>query len=239
MGGRPDRLQRRALRPPGCDSSAAAKATTEPWSNFGTEGGVSPAGFHKETDLVTLEDKRFAVLVEDLYEDLELWYPVYRLREAGARVTIVGPQSGTTYKSKHGYPATADKAADQVTADDFDALVIPGGYAPDRMRRHGAMVDLTRQMAQAGKLVAAICHGGWMLCSADVVNDKQVTSFFAIRDDLVHAGAHWVDQEAVQDGWLITSRTPDDLPAFLRTIIAACTANEEAEVAAERSRHAG
>jgi protease I len=168
-----------------------------------------------------LENKTVAVLVEDLYEDMELWYPVYRLREEGASVVLVGPEADRTYTSKHGYPATSDRAAGDVSPDELDALIVPGGYSPDRMRRHGTMVKLVAEVAAQGKAVAAICHGGWMLCSADVVRDRRVTSFFAIKDDLVHAGARWADEEVVRDGNLITSRTPDDLPAFLRAIIAA------------------
>ncbi len=169
---------------------------------------------------MSLEGKTAAVLVEDVYEDLELWYPVHRLREAGADVVLVGPESGKTYTSKHGYPARADRAASDVSAGDYDAVIIPGGYAPDRMRRHPAMVKLVADAVRDGRTVAAICHGGWMLCSADALRGRRVTSFFAIRDDLVHAGAEWLDEAVVCDGNLITSRTPDDLPAFLRSIVA-------------------
>lgn len=165
-----------------------------------------------------LKDKHFAVLVEDQYEDQELWYPVRRLQEAGANVVVVGPEAGKTYQSKHGYPATADRAAHEVSADDFDGVVIPGGYAPDRMRRHKAMVKLVADAFAADKLVAAICHGGWMLASAGVLEGRRATSFSAIKDDMVNAGAQWVDEEVVCDGNLITSRQPDDLPAFLRAI---------------------
>jgi len=168
-----------------------------------------------------LEGKRIAVLVEDLYEDLELWYPVLRLREAGAEVVVVGPEAGKTYESKHGYPARADIAAADASGGDFDALVIPGGYAPDRMRRHEAMVRLVREAHDAGRPVAAICHAGWMLVSAGVLRGRTVTGFFAIRDDLVNAGASYVDREVVRDGNLITSRTPEDLPAFCREIVGA------------------
>ena len=150
----------------------------------------------------------------------ELWYPVYRLREEGASVALVGPEAGKTYASKHGYPVKTDRAAKDVSADEFDAVVIPGGYAPDRMRRDPAMVQLVADAVKAGKTVAAICHGGWMLCSAGVLEGRRVTSFFAIKDDLTNAGAQWVDEEVVRDGNLITSRQPDDLPAFLRSIIA-------------------
>jgi protease I len=167
-----------------------------------------------------LEGKQIAVLVEQQYEDLELWYPVLRFREAGARVRIVGPKT-ESYPSKHGYPAKADLAMEQARAGEFDALIVPGGYAPDHMRRHRAMVELVREAAQAGKVVAAICHGGWMLCSAGVLKGKKATGFYAIRDDLVHAGAEYLDQEVVRDGNLITSRVPSDLPAFCRTILEA------------------
>jgi protease I len=168
-----------------------------------------------------LEGVRVAVLVEDLYENLELWYPVLRLREEGAQVFIVGPKAGETYKSKEGYPAKADKSAEEISADEIDAVIIPGGYAPDRMRRHEAMVKLVREAAQKGKIVAAICHGGWMLAEADVVRGRTVTSFFAIKTDLINAGANWVDKEVVRDGNIVTSRVPSDLPAFMRTIIEA------------------
>jgi len=168
-----------------------------------------------------LEGVRVAVLVEDLYGNLELWYPVLRLREEGAQVFIVGPKAGETYKSKEGYPAKADKSAEEISADEIDAVIVPGGYAPDRMRRHEAMVKLVREAAQKGKIVAAICHGGWMLAEADVVRGRTVTSFFAIKTDLINAGANWVDKEVVRDGNIITSRVPSDLPAFMRTIIEA------------------
>lgn len=163
--------------------------------------------------------KRFAVLVENEYEDQELWYPVVRLREAGAEVTLVGPKAGTVYHSKHGYPAKADRSADEVKAADFDGVIIPGGYAPDKMRRHEAMVKLVKDAMAADKLVAAICHAGWMLCSADAVKGRRVTSFSSIKDDLVHAGAHWVDEPVVCDRNLITSRQPGDLPHFMEAIL--------------------
>ncbi|MGO9601420.1 MAG: type 1 glutamine amidotransferase domain-containing protein [Isosphaeraceae bacterium] len=168
-----------------------------------------------------LRGKRVAVLVEKFYEDLELWYPVLRLREAGATVQIVGPKAGETYESKHGYPALSDIAASEVNAADLDALIIPGGYSPDHMRRHPAMVDLVTKAAQMGKVLAAICHGPWMLCSARCLKGRKVTSFFAIRDDVENAGGIWQDAACVRDGNLVTSRTPDDLPDFLQGIFAA------------------
>jgi protease I len=167
-----------------------------------------------------MKGKRVAVLVEDFYEDLELWYPVYRFREAGAEVTIVGP-SARTYRSKHGYEATADKGTDQVDAAYFDAVIIPGGYAPDKMRLCRPLVELVREAYLQGKVVAAICHGGWMLASANILRGKMVTGYAAIRDDLVNAGAFYEDVEVMRDGNLVTSRKPSDLPAFLRAIFQA------------------
>jgi protease I len=166
-----------------------------------------------------LQSKRVAILAEDFYEDLELWYPLLRLKEAGAEVVVVGPGGATEHRGKYGYPVAVDKAISEVEAEQFDALVIPGGYAPDHMRRHEGMVALVREMARRGKIVAAICHGPWMLASAEVVAGKNVTCFFAIKDDLVHAGAAYRDAEVVVDGNLITSRKPADLPAFLGAII--------------------
>ena len=168
-----------------------------------------------------LQGTRVAILAENLYEDQELWYPYYRLREAGADVFVVGTGTSDTYTSKHGYPVKVDAEADTVDAGQFDLIVIPGGYAPDHMRRSPAMVNLVRQANEQGKLIAAICHAGWMLCSANVVRGRTVTGFKSIKDDLVNAGAHYVDEEVVRDGNVITSRFPDDLPAFLREIIAA------------------
>ncbi len=167
-----------------------------------------------------LAEKRIAVLAEQLYEDLELWYPVLRFREEGAVVEIVGA-GRDSYPSKHGYPVHPTASIDRVKAADFDAVIIPGGYAPDHMRRHPAMVSLVREAFEQGKIVAAICHGGWLLASANILRGRKVTGFFAIRDDLVNAGAEYQDQEVVRDGNLITSRVPNDLPAFCRTILAA------------------
>lgn len=170
-----------------------------------------------------LAGKRIAILAENNYQELELWYPLLRLREEGAEVRVIGTGSAETYTSKHGYPVTVDASADQVSADDFDAVVIPGGYAPDLMRRYDSVNQLVRDAFDQGKVVAAICHAGWVLVSAGVLKGRKATSFFAIKDDMVNAGAEWVDEEVVRDGNLITSRMPSDLPAFCRTIIAALT----------------
>ena len=168
-----------------------------------------------------LSGKRVAIFAEDLYEDLELWYPLLRLKGEGAEVVVVGPGSAKEHHGKYGYPVAVDQAISEVNVEGFDAVVVPGGYAPDRMRRHAGMVAFIREMARRGKVVAAICHGPWMLASAEVVAGKNVTCFFAIKDDLVHAGATYTDAEVVVDGNLITSRKPADLPAFLDAIISA------------------
>lgn len=166
-----------------------------------------------------IKGKKVGILVEELYQELEVWYPLLRLKEAGGEVHVIGPEK-KAYKSKLGYPAEADRKASEVKAADYDAIVIPGGYAPDIMRRHREMVDIVKEALDAKKVVASICHGGWMLCSSGGIEDRKVTGFFAIADDLKNAGAEYVDEEVVVDGGnLVTSRTPDDLPAFCRAII--------------------
>ncbi|MFQ5520474.1 MAG: type 1 glutamine amidotransferase domain-containing protein [Candidatus Methylomirabilia bacterium] len=170
---------------------------------------------------MSLEGKRVAILAENLYQEMELWVPYYRLKEEGAEVTVVGSGGARSYASKHGYPVSVDAQAENVSAMEFDAVVVPGGYAPDLMRRSEAMVRLVRDAFQHGKLVAAICHAGWMLVSAGILKGKTATSFFSIKDDMVNAGAAWVDREVVVDGALVTSRKPDDLPAFCREIVGA------------------
>ena len=168
-----------------------------------------------------LEGKRAIVLVENQYQELEVWYPYYRLKEEGAEVLLVGSGSSRTYESKTGYPAVVDLSADEVDIAGIDAVIIPGGYAPDFMRRHPAMVKLVREAHEGGKVVAAICHAGWMLASAGILKGMKATCFFAIKDDVINAGASYVDAEVVRDGRLITARKPDDLPAFCREIIKA------------------
>jgi protease I len=179
-----------------------------------------------------LQGKRAAVLVEQQYQEMEVWYPIYRLREAGCKVTVVGPEVGQTYPSKLGYPAKSDKAAKDVTANDFDLIVVPGGFAPDFIRRTEAMIRLVSDMAEKGKIVAAICHGPWVLCSTQALKGRKATCFFAIKDDVSNAGAHYVDAEVVRDGNVITSRKPDDLPAFMQTIIQAVKEAKPAMAAA-------
>jgi len=166
-----------------------------------------------------LKGKKVIILVENLYQDLEFWVPYYRLKEEGAEVTVVGSGSARTYTSKYGYPVEVDQEAKEIDVSQYDGVLIPGGYAPDLMRRYPEMVRIVREAYEKGKVVAAICHAGWMLASAGILKGKRVTGFFAIKDDLVHAGATYIDAEVVKDGKLITSRKPDDLPFFCREII--------------------
>jgi protease I len=169
---------------------------------------------------VPLRDKTILFFAGPLYEDLELWYPKIRLEEEGAR-TVVAGTGEKTYQGKRGYPITVDTSVDQISAEDFDGLVIPGGYAPDIMRRSSKLLQLTREIYQAGKPVAFICHAGWVPISAGIVKGKRGTSVGAIKDDLVNAGLIWEDSPVVVDGNLISSRTPADLPAFCKALIAA------------------
>ncbi len=161
-----------------------------------------------------------ALLVAEQYQDQEVWYPYYRLQEAGRRVVVIGPKR-QTYPSKFGYPITAELAIADARASDYDGVIIPGGFAPDFMRREPLMAQFVREAHAQGKLIAAICHGPWLLCSAGIVRGKTVTCFVAIKDDVVNAGATYVDREVVRDGQLITSRKPEDLPAFMTTFLSA------------------
>jgi protease I len=160
-----------------------------------------------------------------LYEDLELWYPKIRLEEEGAR-TVVAGLGERTYQGKRGYPITVDASVDDVAARDFDGLVIPGGYAPDILRRSPRVLQLVREIFEAGKPVAFICHAGWVPISAGILRGKRGTSVGAIKDDLVNAGLLWEDSPVVVDGNLISSRTPADLPAFSKALIAALRARK-------------
>ncbi len=169
-----------------------------------------------------LEGKTIGIFAEDLYEELELWYPYYRLKEAGAKIVLIGTGLKEIYTGKHGgLPVKVDTDANKVSSEDFDGIVVPGGYAPDRLRRYPAVLKLVREVYEQGKPVAAICHGAWVLISANIMKGHKATSFFAIRDDIENAGATYFDQEVVRDRNIITSRTPDDLPAFCREIIKA------------------
>jgi deglycase len=164
--------------------------------------------------------KTVAILVEDLYQELEVWYPAYRLREEGIKTVFVGTGK-PEYKSKLGYPVVAEANAKDVSASQFDAIVIPGGYAPDILRRHEAVNRLVADVFKSGKVVSSICHGLWVCVSAGILKGRTVTCFFAVKDDVINAGAKYVDLEVVVDGNLITSRKPDDLPAFMRETLKA------------------
>ena len=168
-----------------------------------------------------LTGRRVYLFLEDMYQEHEFWYPFFRLREEDAQVVVVAPEKGREYKSKFGVPANSDASARTVGAQDCAGIVIPGGYSPDLMRRDPSMVQLVAEAFNRGKIVAAICHAPWVLASADILGGRRCTSFSSIRDDLIHAGADWIDEEVVVDGNLITARRPDDLPAFMRAVIGA------------------
>jgi len=163
--------------------------------------------------------KKVAVLVEDAYQVLEVWYPYFRLREEGVETVLVGSGTKREYKSKEGYPAREELSIKKAKADDFSGVVIPGGYAPDILRRYQEVNKFVRDLYRKKRVVAAICHGGWVLVSAGILKGRRVTGFFAIKDDLLNAGAVFMDKEVVVDGNLITARNPYDLPAFCREMI--------------------
>jgi protease I len=175
-----------------------------------------------------LDGKRIAILVEQDFEDSELIEPMKAMKEAGARVVIVGTELEKNYQGKRRTKTIrAEMAADKVKAEDFDAIIIPGGYAPDRMRLHQSMIDLVRKAYAAGKVIAAICHGPQLLISAEIVRGRRMTSWPSIAADLRNAGADWVDEPVVQDGNIITSRKPADLPMFDKAIIDAVAVDSQ------------
>ena len=163
--------------------------------------------------------KRVAIVVDEMYQVLEIWYPYYRFREAGLEVNLVAAEAEKEYHSKEGYPCLSEVSAKEANAGDYDCMVVPGGFAPDFMRRSADVIKFANDMVNAGKVIAAICHGGWLLCSTTVYRGKKATCFMAIKDDIKNAGAEYVDAECVVDGNLITSRKPDDLPAFCTAIL--------------------
>lgn len=170
-----------------------------------------------------LKGKRIAILVDNVYQEMEVWYPLFRFQEAGAEVVTVGAIAGHTYTSKLGYPCKAEKSYDEVKAADFDGIVVPGGYAPDHIRRHPKAIEFVRDFDRAGKMVAAICHGPWVLCSTGTLKGRRVTCFFAIKDDVINAGGLYEDAEVMVDRGLVTARKPEDLPAFCRSCIEVLT----------------
>src|SRR5450755_954410 len=166
-----------------------------------------------------LTGKKIAIFVDTLYQEMEVWYPLFRLQEAVATVVTVGAKAGETYGSKLGYPVKCQLSYEEARPQDFDGVVVPGGYAPDHIRRHAKANQFVQQMNAQGKLVASICHGPWVLCSAGILEGRRATCFFAIKDDVVNAGAVYEDAEVVVDRNLVTSRKPEDLPAFCRAAI--------------------
>lgn len=161
-----------------------------------------------------LKGKRVLSLVDEEFEDLELWYPIYRVREEGAEVVLAGADKGKTYVGKYGVPAKSDAAFDEVDAADYDGLLIPGGWAPDKLRRYPKVLRFVREMDEAGKPIGQICHAGWVLISAKILQGRRVTSTPGIKDDMENAGAIWLDEAVVTDGNLISARRPPDLPPY-------------------------
>ena len=166
-----------------------------------------------------LTGKKILIIVGEIYEDLELWYPKLRMQEGGARVTVAGPERGVKYNGKNGYPCVSDAALSEMRSDDFDGLIVPGGFMPDSLRRDSHVLELVRGFAESGKLVAAICHGGWIPISAKVYKGVRVTGSPGIKDDLINAGALWEDAPVVVDRHFVSSRKPDDLPDFCKGIL--------------------
>ena len=165
--------------------------------------------------------KKTVIMIDEMYQVLEVWYPYYRLLEAGVDVDFVATEAKKEYHSKEGYPCVSTISAKEAKVDDYDCMIVPGGFAPDFMRRNADVIKFANDMVEADKIIAAICHGGWLLCSTNIYKAKKSTCFMAIKDDIINAGADYVDAECVVDGNLITSRKPDDLPSFCCAILEA------------------
>lgn len=163
--------------------------------------------------------KHILAIIDDVYEDLELWYPKIRLEEEGFNVVVAAPEAEKLYKGKHGYPCVSDAAIADVASDDYDALLVPGGFAPDKLRRDPKVLALVREFDQAGKPIAHICHAGWILISAGVLKGKKTTSTVGIKDDINNAGGEWTDKPVVIHGNQIASRTPKDLAPFSKALV--------------------
>lgn len=165
------------------------------------------------------KSKKILIFVHDIYEDLELQYPKYRLIEAGFEVVVAGPESNVVYKGKHGYPCTPNVAIRELQVNDFDGVVIPGGFAPDKLRMDPKVLEITKGLFDQGKMIAFICHAGWVPISAKILKGIRCTSYRGIKDDMVNAGANWVDEAVVVDRNVISSRRPDDLPVFCQAML--------------------
>jgi len=176
-----------------------------------------------------LDGKRILCFVGNVYEDLEVWYPKLRLEEAGAHVTLAGPEEGVTYQGKHGYPCKSDAAIRDMEENDFHGVICPGGFMPDQLRRDPHVLKLINQFHSHGKLIAAVCHGGWIPISAKVYGGVRVTGSPGIKDDLENAGAYFEDFAVVVDRHFVSSRKPGDLPHFCRAIIHFLVADSNAE----------
>ncbi|OLN21180.1 protease [Domibacillus antri] len=163
-----------------------------------------------------LADKKVIALVEDEFEDLELWYPILRLQEEGASVHLVGKDAEKKYIGKYGVPAVSEYSFTDINADDYDAILVPGGWAPDKLRRYPGVLDFIRKMDEAKKPIGQICHAGWVLISANILQGKNVTSTPGIKDDMTNAGASWHDEAVIVDGHIISSRRPPDLPPYVK-----------------------
>ena len=161
---------------------------------------------------------KIAVFTEDLFEDVEFWYPFYRLKEAGHQPVVIGSGKKEGHSGKHGTLNKVDMAVTDAESDSFEAVVVPGGYAPDKMRLRPGFARIVKKVHERGGMVASLCHGPWILASAGIMDGKRVTCWPSLKDDMVNAGAEYVDQEVVVDGNIITSRCPDDLPAFMREV---------------------
>jgi len=166
-----------------------------------------------------LSEMKIIQLIDEKFEDLELWYPVLRLREENVQVHLAGSNAGHTYIGKYGVPAVSDVSFKDINPEDYQGILVPGGWAPDKLRRYNEVLDLIRGMNESQKLIGEICHAGWVLISAGILGGREVTSTPGIRDDMVNAGAQWADTAVVRDGNIISSRRPADLPEYMRTVI--------------------
>lgn len=166
-----------------------------------------------------MKNKKILIFVADEYEDLELQYPKFRMLEEGFQIVVAGPKAKETYKGRKGYPCQSDTSFDDVNVNDFAGLIIPGGYAPDKLRKLPKVIDIVKQFNDQGKLIAFICHAGWLPISAKILKGVKCTSVVNIKDDMLNAGANWVDEPVVVDRHFVSSRTPEDLPKFLPAII--------------------
>nr|WP_036671038.1 type 1 glutamine amidotransferase domain-containing protein [Paenibacillus sp. HGF5] len=164
--------------------------------------------------MMRLTGKKVIALVDEEFEDLELWYPVYRVREEGAEVHLAGLEKGKTYTGKYGVPAQAEYSFEELNSKDYDGILVPGGWAPDKLRRYDKVLQLVKEMNEDQKPIGQICHAGWVLISAKILDGVTVTSTPGIRDDMENAGAIWKDEAVVTDGHIISARRPPDLPPY-------------------------